>query len=118
MKQNSQDQKHEDSPHRKHHWADAQKSAIARASEIAQSLGGRVVTSSSGESIHVITENENLPSARETVRAKLMKAGVLATDLGIPHDTIPVSDEELERTGDMRPGARPSEALVDEDRGM
>ena len=46
-----------------------------------------------------------------------MRAGVLATDLGIPHDLVPVSDEELELTGDMRPGAGPSEALVNEDRG-
>ena len=55
--------------------------------------------------------------AHSLVRAKLMKAGVLATDLGIPHDLAPVSDEELELTGDMRSGARSSEALVDEDRG-
>ena len=57
------------------------------------------------------------PDARSAVRTKLMRAGVLATDLGIPHNLAPVSDEELELTGDMRPGARSSEALVDEDRG-
>ena len=58
-------------------------------------------------------------SVRETVRAKLMKASVLATDLGVPSDIAPVvSDDELELMGDLRPGARSSEALVDEDRGL
>ena len=60
---------------------------------------------------------KQVSDAHNAIRAKLMRAGVLATDLGIPHDLAPVSDDELELTGDMRLGARSSEALVDEDRG-
>jgi hypothetical protein len=56
-------------------------------------------------------------SERELVRAKLSKAGVLVADLGVPRNLVAISDEELERSGDMRPGARSSEDLVSEDRG-
>lgn len=54
---------------------------------------------------------------REEARAKLRAAGVLATDLQIPADAAPATDEELEQLGKMRPGARPSEELIAEDRG-
>jgi hypothetical protein len=54
--------------------------------------------------------------SRDEVRAKLLEAGILVSDLGVK-DIEPVSDEELERTGDMRPGALSSEALVSQDRG-
>jgi hypothetical protein len=55
--------------------------------------------------------------ATVAAREKLAKAGILATDLGIPEDTTPASDEELERWGEMRPGARSSEDLLNEERG-
>ena len=58
------------------------------------------------------TEPSNL-SARQI----LMRAGVLVTDFGIPDDIEYVSDDELEELGQMPPGIRPSEALIDEDRG-
>lgn len=58
-------------------------------------------------------------SEREIVRAKLMAAGILATpeELGIPEDIQPLPLEERLRIGTMPPGARPSEELIDEDRG-
>lgn len=57
---------------------------------------------------------ESLP--REEVRARLRQASVLV-DNADANTIEPVSDEELERTGDLRPGALPSEALVRQDRG-
>jgi hypothetical protein len=54
-----------------------------------------------------------------SARAKLMAAGVLVNprELGIPEGIEYVSDEELEELGILPPGARPSEDLIDEDRG-
>ena len=69
------------------------------------------------------TTTEYLASVRKPLpatvaaREKLAQAGILATDLGIPEDIAPVSDEALERWGEMRPGARSSEELLNEDRG-
>lgn len=56
-------------------------------------------------------------SERDVVRDKLRQAGVLATNLGVPRNVAPISDEELERVGNLPPGARSSEDLVSEDRG-
>jgi hypothetical protein len=53
---------------------------------------------------------------RDAARAKLQAAGLLATELGIPDNLEPVPDDELEHLGQMKPDARPSEQLVDEDR--
>jgi hypothetical protein len=52
-----------------------------------------------------------------SARGILMNAGALVTDFVIPDDIEYVSDEELEEIGQMPPGTRPSEALIDEDRG-
>ena len=60
---------------------------------------------------------EEIRKERRAAREKLAQAGILATDLGIPEDIAPVSDEELERWGEMRPGARSSEDLLNEERG-
>lgn len=54
---------------------------------------------------------------RETARAKLLAAGKLAIDLSIPDDIEPETEEELDELGRLAPGSRPSEELVDEDRG-
>ena len=58
---------------------------------------------------------------REDARARLLSAGKLAVysaaDLGIPGDAVPLTAEERMRIGKLPPGALPSEALVDEDRG-
>lgn len=55
--------------------------------------------------------------ARGAAPAKLLAAGALATNLGIPDLLEPLSPEEILRLGMMPPGARPSEKLIDEDRG-
>jgi hypothetical protein len=55
--------------------------------------------------------------AREEARAKLRAAGALSTIRYAPADARPLSDEELMRIGQLAPGARPSEELIDEDRG-
>lgn len=53
---------------------------------------------------------------RDEVRARLQQAGILVRDVD-GMDVEPVSDEELERTGDLPLGAQPSEELVRQDRG-
>ena len=63
-------------------------------------------------------DKETLRAEREAVRQKLLAAGVLATDLGIPDNLVSLSDEELEQLVRLPPGARSSEELVDEDRGL
>lgn len=54
--------------------------------------------------------------AREIARAKLQT--ILVRDLGIPDDIEMMSDDDLEMLGQLPPGARSSEELVDEDRGQ
>lgn len=54
---------------------------------------------------------------REAARATLRAAGFLTADIRAPEGTVPLSDAELARLGQLAPGARPSEALIDEDRG-
>jgi hypothetical protein len=51
------------------------------------------------------------------VHQKLKAAGVLATNLGIPPNLKRLTDEEIEKLGVQRPGARPSEEWIKEDRG-
>jgi hypothetical protein len=55
--------------------------------------------------------------AREKARATLLAAGFLTTDFGIPEGDESLSDEDIARLGRLRPGARPSEELIAEDRG-
>jgi hypothetical protein len=55
--------------------------------------------------------------AREAARAKLRAAGLLSTNIYAPKDAVVLTDEELLRVGRLAPGARPSEELIDEDRG-
>jgi hypothetical protein len=54
---------------------------------------------------------------REAARAKLLTAGFLSGDIHAPEGATPLSDNELARLGQLAAGARPSEALIDEDRG-
>jgi len=56
--------------------------------------------------------------AREAARIKLAAAGLLRTDIHAPIGTAPPTDEEIERLGRLPAGARPSEELIDEDRGL
>lgn len=62
-------------------------------------------------------QREATTLTREEARAKLLAAGALVTDIHAPEGTIPLSPEELLRIGKLPPGARPSEELIDEDRG-
>ncbi len=54
---------------------------------------------------------------KEDAKRRLRAAGLLreAFEFGAPVE--PVSDEEIERIGQMKPGARPSEELIAEGRG-
>jgi hypothetical protein len=63
-------------------------------------------------------DKEALHAERERARQKLLAAGLLATDLGIPDNLESLSDEELEQLVRLPSGARPSEELIDEDRGL
>ncbi len=54
--------------------------------------------------------------ATEAARIKLAAAGYLS-NIRAPADAVPLSDEEIARIGRLPPGARPSEELIDEDRG-
>jgi hypothetical protein len=60
---------------------------------------------------------ESERSARERARAKLLAAGFLTTDIHAPQGAIPLSSEEIAQLGRLPSGARPSEDLIDEDRG-
>ncbi len=54
---------------------------------------------------------------REQARARLLIAGFLVTDIRAPDGTVPLTPEERLRIGTLPRGARPSEELIDEDRG-
>jgi len=66
----------------------------------------------------VPAKRTSLLATREAARAKLRDAGVLANDLVLPADLVPATEEELEPLGTMPPGARPSEEIIAEDRGL
>jgi hypothetical protein len=55
--------------------------------------------------------------ARDAARAKLLAAGILRTHVDVPEDAVPLTLEQRLRIGKMPPEARPSEELIDEDRG-
>ena len=55
--------------------------------------------------------------AREAARAKLLAAGFLSTAHRAPEGAVRLTVEERMRIGTLPPGARPSEELIDEDRG-
>lgn len=55
--------------------------------------------------------------ARDCVRAKLLAANFLTTDIHAPAGAVPLSAQDIARLGRLSPGARPSEDLIDEDRG-
>ncbi len=54
--------------------------------------------------------------AREAARAKLLAAGALATDLGIPDDIAPLSEQELDRLGRLLAQGRSTLDMINEDR--
>jgi hypothetical protein len=54
---------------------------------------------------------------REEFREKLAEAGALSTAHTAPPGTVALSPQELLAVGTLPPGARPTDELVDEDRG-
>jgi hypothetical protein len=54
---------------------------------------------------------------REEARARLLAGGALVTSIYAPEGTKPLTLEERMRLGTLPPGSRPSEVLIDEDRG-
>ncbi|MEP7285439.1 MAG: hypothetical protein ABI947_06700 [Chloroflexota bacterium] len=78
-------------------------------------VGPAEVTIRTTESIPTITMGSN--SAREAARAKLLAAGMHVTEFQIPEGIVELSDEEMDRLGQLRQDARPSEELINEDRG-
>jgi hypothetical protein len=58
------------------------------------------------------------PLSREEARAKLLAAGKLVSDLHAPEGTVALTPAERLRIGQLPPDARPSEELIDEDRGL
>jgi hypothetical protein len=61
--------------------------------------------------------SEQKPLTREEARAKLLAAGKLATWMRAPEGAVLLTPEERMRIGKLPPDARPSEELIDEDRG-
>ncbi len=55
---------------------------------------------------------------RDRIREKLRAAGLLAIIPDFPETIEPITDEELEELGRLPPGAKSSEELIDEDRGL
>ena len=62
-------------------------------------------------------DSETWMEKRERFRKRLMEAGLLSTAHYAPEGYVPLSDEERMRLITLPPGARPTDELVDEDRG-
>lgn len=77
------------------------------------------VLSKQPEQPESVPQNDTPKTAltREEARAKLLAAGALVTWLHAPEDAVALTPEERMEIGQLPPGARPSEELVDEDRG-
>ncbi len=62
-------------------------------------------------------QRETKTLTREEARAKFLAAGFLTSGIPVPEDTVLLSPDDLLRAGRLTPGARPSEELINEDRG-
>jgi hypothetical protein len=63
------------------------------------------------------SDEEVINPAREAARAKLLAAGALVTQFDVPEGAVRLTVEERLRMGTLRPGARSSLDLINEDRG-
>jgi hypothetical protein len=63
------------------------------------------------------TSNRVVNSAREVARNKLLSAGYLVTTIHAPEGAVALTNEELEKLGQLAPGSRSSEDLLNEERG-
>jgi prevent-host-death family protein len=64
------------------------------------------------------SRRESAAAKRERFRKKLLDAGMLSTAHHPPAGTVLLSPEELLRLGTLPPGTRPTDELIDEDRGQ
>jgi hypothetical protein len=62
-------------------------------------------------------EGDVINPAREAARVKLLAAGKLVVDLGIPPGSQPLPDEKLRRLAQLLSGSRSVDDLIDTDRG-
>jgi len=92
-------------------WARQQFTVASAVSSVVESADLVIVPR---ETITADSENP----ARQRARAKLEAAGILATDFRVPDGVIALSEEDIAKLGQLTPGARPSEELIDEDRGL
>src|SRR5260221_4684002 len=67
---------------------------------------------------HGTSGTDKANAAREAARAKLLAAGILNTSHRAPEGAVTLSNEELARIGQLTPGDRSSEELIDEERGQ
>lgn len=67
--------------------------------------------------VEVVVRPKRDTMTREEARRLLAEAGLLSTWHKAPPGTKPLTPEERMEIGKMPPGARPSEELIDEDRG-
>ncbi len=61
--------------------------------------------------------SETWAEKREHLRKQLIAAGLLSTAHYAPEGTIALSAEDLLQLGTLPPGTRPTDELIDEDRG-
>ncbi|MCC7447821.1 MAG: hypothetical protein IT324_10405 [Anaerolineae bacterium] len=66
---------------------------------------------------HEPAETDVINPAREAARAKLLAGGALSTWHRAPEGAVELSDEELEKLGQLAPGALTSDQIIDEERG-
>ncbi len=67
--------------------------------------------------VTIQSESQQAVVTPEQVDARLRSAGVLL-DIGSIEDAVELSPEERQRIGVLFAGERPSEDLIDEDRGL
>ncbi len=60
---------------------------------------------------------QHQPLTRDEARRRLLAAGALSIHRA-PEGTVMLSEDELIQLGQLAPGSRTSEALVDEERGQ
>ena len=69
-----------------------------------------------GQQVEITIESHSAVDT-ETVRAKLQAAGLLV-EIDVPDDAVALTVAERETIGRLFVGDRPSEDLIDEDRGL
>ena len=67
--------------------------------------------------IAILPENEQAALSIDEVDARLRAAGLLV-EIAAPEDAVGLTPEERARIGRLFVGERPSEVLIDEERGL